>query len=99
MIALLGKLVSVLAMLAMSLSAFLIYYLLPEAIINVIHKGEFEYIITFILMYVGSSLIELFVIQKIFRYPYKSLWVPISVGNLITYILIAMFDFFLTMQL
>lgn len=43
-------------------------------------------IATFVFMYLGSSLIEFFVIKKLFRYPSKQLWPPILIGNFITYV-------------
>ena len=92
LIACLGKAVSVLVIFVIVLGAILVYQLLPDVIIS--YRDTFynlELIATFIFMYLGCALIELFVIQKIFRYPYKDLWIPICVGNLVTYSLIATF--------
>lgn len=96
LIACLGKAVSVLMNLVMVFGAILAYHVayrvLPDVIISYINiSHNLELIVTYILMYLGSALIELFVIQKIFRYPYKDLWIPICVGNLVTYSLIATF--------
>lgn len=94
LIACLGKAVSVLVIFVMALGSLPVYDLLPDVIIS--YRDTFynpELIATFILMYLGSALIELFVIQKIFRYPYKDLWIPVCAGNLVTYGLIAMFFF------
>jgi len=95
LIACLGKAVSVLVIFVMVLGSLPVYDLLPDVIIS--YRGYAFYnpelIVMFIFMYLGSALIELFVIQKIFRYPYKDLWVPVCAGNLVTYGLIAMLIF------
>ncbi len=99
LIACLGKAVSALVIFVMAFGALPVYDSLPDVIISYMVTFLFLYVVaTFILMYLGSAFIELFVIQKIFRYPYKDLWIPVCVGNLVTYSLIYMF-FWQPMQL
>jgi hypothetical protein len=57
-----------------------------QMIFNIYPVGTVEnYIISWVLMYVGSSFIELMVIKAFFNYTFKNLLVPVLIGNLITY--------------
>ena len=52
--------------------------------------GAFEplnILASWILMYLGTALIELFAIKLFFKYPLKTLIAPVFIGNLITYAL------------
>lgn len=52
--------------------------------------GTFEplnILASWILMYLGTALIELFAIKLFFKYPLKTLIAPVFIGNLITYAL------------
>lgn len=51
----------------------------------------FNVIATYVLMYLGSCLIELVTIKLIFRYTIKQLIPPVFIGNLATYILAALY--------
>ena len=50
-------------------------------------------IANYIIMYLVSSLMELFAIRIIFGYPLRSLWVPVFVGNAITYLMVLFYKF------
>ena len=49
-------------------------------------------IATVVLMYLGSSLIGFFVIRLRFDYSFMQLWIPILIGNLVTYGLVILFQ-------
>ncbi len=61
---------------------------------DMIFGGTFAFpniVATYVLMYLGSAFIELVAIKLIFRYSFKDLWIPVFVGNLLTYVLTIMF--------
>jgi len=62
---------------------------MPLFILN-IHYTK-QVITMFILMCLGSYLIELFAINTYFRYSFKQLWIPVLIGNALTYILLLIF--------
>lgn len=53
----------------------------------------YSIIANYTLMYLGSSFIELLTIKAVFQYPTRQLWVPVFVGNFLTYALVAIFKF------
>ena len=61
---------------------------------DMIFGGTFAFpnvVATYVLMYLGSAFIELLAIKLIFRYSFDDLWIPVFMGNLVTYILTLMF--------
>jgi len=50
----------------------------------------FNIIATYIIMYIGTSLIELVTIKLIFKYSAKQIWIPVFLGNFLTYIIVAL---------
>lgn len=42
---------------------------------------------TFIIMYLGSCLIELFTLKLVFRYSFGQVWLPVFLANVVTYAL------------
>jgi hypothetical protein len=63
--------------------------ILWQMIFNIYPIGTVEnYIISCVLMYLGSSFIELMVIKAFFNYTFKNLLVPVLIGNSITYVFV-----------
>jgi hypothetical protein len=58
---------------------------MPHATFDIIN-----WVVTFIFMCAGSIYIEVFTIQLIFKTPFKDLLKPLMVGNILTYIFIAL---------
>lgn len=54
----------------------------------------YNIIANYFLMYIGSSVIELFTIKLFFHYSAKQLWIPVFIGNFITYGLVGLFRFY-----
>jgi hypothetical protein len=50
-------------------------------------------IATYILMCLGSAFIELLSIKLLFRYSFKQLWVPVLIGNILTYVLVVLLNY------
>jgi hypothetical protein len=53
----------------------------------------YNIIANYILMYLGTSLIELLIIKLTFKYSFKELLIPVLAGNLVTYVLLVVFKF------
>ena len=79
------------------LAAFLLVILTRSLAIPYNLAVIIDWAINGIAMYFFSVLIELLVIKLVFKYPAKKLWVPILIGNLITYALIPVF-YYLILQ-
>lgn len=61
---------------------------------DMIFGGTFAFpniVVTYVLMYLGSAFIELLAIKIIFRYSFEDLWIPVFIGNIVTYILTLIF--------
>jgi hypothetical protein len=48
-----------------------------------------NFVATYIIMFLGTCFIELLTIKWLFRYEFKQLYIPVLVGNLVTYLLAA----------
>jgi hypothetical protein len=53
---------------------------------------RYNYIISYILMYLGSCAVELIAIKKFFHYTSKEVLVPVLIGNLVTYALVVLYQ-------
>ena len=51
--------------------------------------GTINWIATFILMFIGSFLIEVLVIMLIWKLEFRKLFLPLMIGNFLTYVLVA----------
>lgn len=74
----------------------MIWLMLPwHALVDgLIHNGTFDlvnWIFTYILMCLGSVMIEVGVIHRIYKEPIKKLLMPLFVGNVLTYVFIGIY--------
>lgn len=59
-----------------------------------------NYVISFILLYLGTCLIELFVVKLLLRnYTFRQLAPAVFIGNLVTYLLVLVYNYETIMQL
>ncbi|MFI5145528.1 MAG: hypothetical protein ACHQJ4_08010 [Ignavibacteria bacterium] len=71
---------------------FTIFLALFEGIIDLIINGfsfsPASWILSYIVLCAGSILIEMSAIKIIWKYDFKNLWKPVSIGNVLSYLII-----------
>lgn len=82
--------------------AMLIWYFSIDSVISLMLYPFTQYtagtlslynvVATWILMYMGSCVIEFFIVQFLFRYKTKQLLLPVVCGNFVTYVLVILFN-------
>ena len=73
--------------------AMLVWHLVFDFILGATFN-PINVIASYVLMFWGSCFVELMTLQDLFGYSKKQLWIPILVGNFITYVLAAKYTSF-----
>jgi hypothetical protein len=87
-----GNAVSVLLGSGLVAAAMILYHGLLDSFLGGTF-GVIQSISTYILMYVGSAFVELGMIKLFFRYTVRQLILPVFIGNLVTYVLVAIYQY------
>ncbi len=67
--------------------SMILWHLFFDEIIGLGSFHIYNWIVSWILMYIGSALIELLTLKLFFRYTAKQLFLPVFIGNSVTYAL------------
>ena len=94
LIATVGNLVSGLAGIFVMPVAMLLFHFVTDIFVSISTFGFFNWIVTLMVMCFGSVIIEVLVIKLIWKLEFGKLFIALMIGNLLTYILIAILIYF-----